>query len=72
MKLTEKKAIFKGEYNDLLMFQNSGIKYASTKKIINMNLHVTWICENSDEDIHDLIDARQMELFNIGIFYINN
>ena len=73
---TEKTATFKGEYFNMLNFLNSGIKYASKKTISgglkNTTLKITWICENPDEDIQDLIDIEQVELWDIDIIEINN
>lgn len=71
---TEKTATFKGAFKNLDMFKTCGIKYASIKKFNNtMNmLKITWICENPDTDIHDLIDVIQMENWNIELISMNN
>ena len=73
---TEKKAVFKGEYFNMRGFLNSGIHYASRKEIIgapgNRTIAtITWICENPETDIHDLINPEQMELWGIELVSIS-
>ena len=72
---TEKKAVFKGEYFNMRGFLNSGIHYASRKEISETNKNsiatITWICENPETDIHDLINPEQMELWGIELVSIS-
>lgn len=71
MNFTEKTAIFKGEYFNLMAFLNSGVMYASRKEISEKGnkaiAKITWICENAYEDIHDFIDIEQVELWGVEI-----
>lgn len=71
MKFTEKTATFKGEYFNLRAFLNSGVMYSSKKEISEKGnkaiAKITWICENPDEDIYDLINIEQVELWGIEI-----
>lgn len=73
---TEKTATFSGEYFNLRAFLNSGIIYSSRKKISEVKgkaiAKVTWICEDSETDIHDLIDIEQVELWGVDIIGMNN
>lgn len=73
---TEKTAVFKGEWFNMRGFLNSGIHYASKKKIsehIRYSIAtITWICEDPKTDIHDLINIEQMELWGIKLLSINN
>ena len=72
---TEKTATFKGEYFNMRGFLNH-CHCASKKEIIpapgNKTIaKLTWICEN-DEDIHDLINPEELEIWDIDIIEINN
>ena len=72
---TEKTATFKGEWFNMRGFLNSGIHYASKKKIREhvkySTAKVTWICEDPKTDIHDLINPEQMELWGIELVSIS-
>ena len=73
---TEKSATFKGEYFNMRGFLNH-CHYVSKKEIIaapgNKTIaKLTWICENPDEDIHDLINPEELEIWNIDIINIIN
>ena len=73
---TEKTATFEGEYFNLRAFLNSGVMYSSRKQISEKNgkaiARVTWICENPNEDIHDLINKEQVELWGVDIIGMSN
>ena len=65
-------ATFKGEIEALKDFCNSGIKYASRKKIIGESMQIDWICETLDiekamNDCHSYISIEQMELHSIEL-----
>jgi hypothetical protein len=71
---TEKSATFKGEFFNIRGFLNSGVHYASKKQFNKSGniVKVTWICENPDEDIHDMINPEQLELWGIDIIGMVN
>ena len=50
--------------------------YSSRKQISEKNgkaiARVTWICENPNEDIHDLINIEQVELWGVDIIGMSN
>lgn len=71
---TEKSATFKGEFFNMRGFLNSGVHYVSKKQFNKSGniVKVTWICENPDEDIHDLINPEQLELWEIDIINMIN
>lgn len=74
---TEKTTTFKGEYFNMRGFLNSGVYYASKKAIQaapeNRTIaKVTWLCEDPETDIHDLINPEQMELWGIDIISMSN
>ena len=71
---TEKTATFKGEFFNLRGFLNSGVYYPSKKEFNKSGniVKVTWICENKNEDIHDMINPEQVELWGIDIINMIN
>ena len=74
MTMTTKTATFSGRKEQLISFLRLGIEYASYIEFINAEktkAKVSWICEEEDTDIHDLINITMMEQQDIELEEIN-